>query len=189
LIQSPWRAREKQPLRFCHALNPRRFGEPTLPFVHGNRYDLTMAVPFRKHLDHTQHFAGRFGAIYFVTICSLPRGFNQLCHSETASILFETSRRYHEQQRWYLHLLVLMPDHLHALAGISGQTNLSSLIRDYKRVTAKIARVKWQRNFFDHRLRHDESLAEKFAYIRQNPARAGLVGNENAWPYVFIGDR
>jgi hypothetical protein len=73
-----------------------------------------MAVPFRKHLDHTQHFAGRFGAIYFVTICSLPRGFNRLCHSETASILFETSRRYHEQQLWYLHLLVLMPDHLHA---------------------------------------------------------------------------
>src|SRR6266542_5575318 len=62
-------------------------------------------------------------------------------------------------------------------------------VRDYKRITAKMAGVQWQRNFFDHRLRHDESLAEKFAYICQNPMRAGLVHNEQDWPYVFITGR
>lgn len=79
-----------------------------------------------------------------------------------------------------------MPDHLHALIGIDRQTSLAQLIRDYKRITAKLAGVRWQRNFFDHRLRHDESLAEKFAYICQNPVRAGLVGTEDDWPYIFI---
>jgi hypothetical protein len=44
--------------------------------------------------------------------------------------------------------------------------------------------VRWQRNFFDHRLRHDESLAEKFAYVCQNPLRAGLIRNELEWPYI-----
>ena len=34
------------------------------------------------------------------------------------------------------------------------------------------------RNFFHHRRRHDESLAEKFAYICQNPVRAGLLHTE-----------
>jgi putative transposase len=143
----------------------------------------------RKRLDHTTHFAGRFGAIYFITICCQQRGLNQLCNHETAAALENTARIYHEQGRWNLDLLLLMPDHLHALIGVDGQTSLSNLIRDYKRITAKIAGVRWQRNFFDHRLRHDESLAEKFAYICQNPVRAGLVRNEDEWPYIFIPDR
>jgi hypothetical protein len=28
----------------------------------------------RKRLNHTTHFAGRFGAIYFITICCQQRG-------------------------------------------------------------------------------------------------------------------
>jgi REP element-mobilizing transposase RayT len=79
-----------------------------------------------------------------------------------------------------------MPDHLHALIGIDGRDSLSQLIRDYKRMTAKLSGVEWQRNFLDHRLRHDESLTQKFAYICQNPVRAGLIQNEADWPYAFI---
>jgi putative transposase len=143
----------------------------------------------RKRLDHTAHFAGRFGAIYFITICCQRRGSNQLCNDKTAAMLENTARIYHEQARWNLNLLLLMPDHLHALIGVDGQTSLAQLIRDYKRITAKIAGVRWQRNFFDHRLRHDESLAEKFAYICQNPVRGGLILGENDWPYTFIPDQ
>jgi REP element-mobilizing transposase RayT len=79
-----------------------------------------------------------------------------------------------------------MPDHLHGLIGVDGRDSLSQLIRDYKRIAARLANIEWQRNFFDHRLRHDESFAEKFAYICQNPVRAGLVQHEADWPYVFI---
>jgi putative transposase len=147
-----------------------------------------MVRPIRKRLDHRTHFAGRFGAIYFITICCEQRGTNQLCHGKPASELFNTARIYHEHGRWNLKLLLLMPDHLHALIGIDGRDPLSQLIRDYKRITAKVACVEWQRNFFDHRLRHDESLAEKFAYICQNPVRAGLIRNARGWPYVFIPD-
>jgi len=55
------------------------------------------------------------------------------------------------------------------LFGVAGDTKLSNLIRDFKRITARTARIDWQRNFFDHRLRHDESEDEKAEYIRQNP--------------------
>ena len=34
-----------------------------------------------------------------------------------------------------------MPDHLHMLVGIPGDANLSNLVRDFKRITAKIARI------------------------------------------------
>jgi len=91
----------------------------------------------RKRLDHTPHFAGRFGAVYFVTICCEQRGLNQLCHNKPAAALMKTARIYHERQRWNLNLLLLMPDHLHMLIGIDGRTRLAQLIRDYKRITSK----------------------------------------------------
>jgi REP-associated tyrosine transposase len=86
----------------------------------------------RKRLDHTAHFAGRFGAIYFITICCQQRGWNQLCYDETAAVLVKTARIYHERARWNLNLLLLMPHHLHALVGVDGQTSLAQLIRDYR---------------------------------------------------------
>jgi putative transposase len=128
----------------------------------------------RTQLNHTKHFAARFGDTYFITVCTEPRGLNQLCHEKTMRVLFKTARIYHEQQRWYLKLFLLMPDHAHALFNVSGDVFLSGLIRDYKRTTARISGVRWQRNFFDHRLRDNESAAQKYDYIRQNPVRAGI---------------
>src|SRR5437870_13296758 len=128
-----------------------------------------MSRLLRKRLNHTTHFAGRFGAIYFITICCEQRGVNQLCNEKTSKVLFGTARIYHECGRWNLNLLLLMPDHLHGLIDVDGCESLSQLVRDYKRITAKMARVQWQRHFFDHRLRHDESLAEQSAYICHTP--------------------
>ncbi len=39
--------------------------------------------------------------------------------------------------------------------------------------------------FFRHRVRHDESLDEKAAYIRANPVRAGLIAEGEEWPYAI----
>ena len=36
---------------------------------------------------------------------------------------------------------------------------------------------------FDHILRNDESYAEKWNYVRDNPVRAGLVELAENWPY------
>jgi putative transposase len=86
---------------------------------------------------------------------------------------------------WYLELMLLMPDHLHALIAIDGEASLSSLVSNFKRATSRFARIQWQRNYFDHRLRHDESLEEKAAYILNNPVRAGLVHNAGDWRYIL----
>jgi hypothetical protein len=42
----------------------------------------------------------------------------------------------------------------------------------------------WQRDFFDHVLRSSESYSEKWKYVRDNPVRAGLVSNIDAWKYA-----
>ena len=70
----------------------------------------------------------------------------------------------------------------HAYANrVPGDAQLSSAVRALERITVRIAKVNWQRNFFDHRLRHDESENEKAAYIRENPVRAGLIGPNDEW--------
>jgi putative transposase len=152
-----------------------------------NKYPVSTR-PVRKQLDHSTHYPARFGATFFITICCEARVANQLCREDIAQVLFETGRCYHDTQKWYLKILLLMPDHLHMLVGIPGDANLSNLVRDFKRITAKIARIHWQRNFSDHRLRHDESEAEKFEYIRRNPVRAGLIRAEDEWSYVLFGE-
>ncbi len=50
----------------------------------------------------------------------------------------------------------------------------------------------WQPGFFDHLLRGSESYAEKWAYVRETPVRAGLVDDADDWPYqgeIAIIDR
>ena len=41
----------------------------------------------------------------------------------------------------------------------------------------------WQRDCWDRQLRREESYAEKWAYVHQNPVRAGLVAESEQWPY------
>jgi putative transposase len=139
----------------------------------------------RRFLNHSIHFAGRFGATYFVTICCREKGRNCLCHENVSTAIFKTAVIYDDRQLWHLELMLLMPDHLHALVSIDSEASLSSTVGNFKRATTKFASVEWQRNFFDHRLRHDESFEEKAAYIRNNPVRAGLVMNEEKWPYAL----
>jgi hypothetical protein len=79
----------------------------------------------RTKLDHSAHYAARFGATFFITICCERRVANQLCRKVVAQVLFETARRYDAAQKWYLKVLLLMPDHLHMLVGIPNDANLS----------------------------------------------------------------
>ena len=150
--------------------------------------NLSPTRPVRKQLDHSVHLHGRFGATYFITICCEKRGLNQLCNMDVAQLLVDTARQYHVSEKWYLELLLLMPDHLHMLVAIGGDADLSKLIRDFKRIAARKGKIEWQKNFFDHRLRHDESETEKFEYILQNRVRAGLIGEGDQWPYFFVAE-
>ncbi|MGB9157330.1 MAG: hypothetical protein WCB20_12630 [Chthoniobacterales bacterium] len=45
------------------------------------------------------------------------------------------------------------------------------------------ARELWQPGFFDHVLSSDESYAEKWQYVLENPGRAGLVREMEEWPH------
>ena len=56
----------------------------------------------------------------------------------------------------------------------------------WKEWTAKTLAIRWQRDFFEHRIRRDENLREKADYIVLNPVRVGLVDKPENWPFVFV---
>ena len=62
---------------------------------------------------------------------------------------------------------------------------MSSLMQSFKGYLAKTHKIKWQKNYFDHRLRNDAALQEKAQYIRLNPVRAGFVNQPEEWPYLI----
>ena len=140
-----------------------------------------MAI-LRKPLQHIPPVAVH-DAWFFITLCCEHRGRNELCVPSVSPRLIEAATFYHLQRRWALHIFLLMPDHLHMIAAFPREENMSQVIRDWKRVTARRIQVNWQRNYFDHRVRPDEGLQQKTEYIRQNPVRAGLVGRAEDWPH------
>jgi putative transposase len=84
-----------------------------------------------------------------------------------------------------------MPDHLHGFVVIDyDQSELSSWMKSLKDSVSKIPRRKnvlsphWQKGFFDHILRSEDSYSEKSQYVRKNPVRAGLVKTWSDWPFV-----
>ena len=41
----------------------------------------------------------------------------------------------------------------------------------------------WQKGFFDHVMRSEESYSEKWLYVAENPVRKNLAARPEDWPY------
>jgi len=149
-----------------------------------------MEVPERKSLPHdVPLWVDPHREIYFLTINCQERGRNRLAVPEISARLFETVRHRQEKFLWWPHIFLLMPDHLHALVSFppAGRP-LPTVVSQWKEWTAKEAGIGWQRDFFEHRLRHDESRQQKAGYIMENPVRQKLVSRPEDWPFVYFAD-
>ncbi len=120
-----------------------------------------------------------------MTICCAVRGRNQLAQPKISRLVLESVRYREELGHWYPHLFLLMPDHCHALLSFPQERLIQKTVAAWKRWTSAQCGVEWQSNFFDHRLRGNESFEHKAAYILENPVRAGLVITAEDWPYVL----
>jgi REP element-mobilizing transposase RayT len=81
-----------------------------------------------------------------------------------------------------------MPDHVHffcAPCPDSGSLgNWMGFWRSHVTRALGVGRGSlWQREYWDRQLRRHESYADAWEYVRQNPARAGLVERSEDWAY------
>ena len=149
-----------------------------------------MKVSPPTHLPHDIPFwIDPSKEIYFITINCRARNRNQLAIPEVAEPLFETVKHRQEKFLWWPHVFLLMPDHLHALLSFPPSDKpIRTIVSKWKEWTAKTIGIAWQNDFFEHRLRQEESRRDKANYILANPVRKGLVMHPEEWPYVYFGD-
>ena len=145
--------------------------------------------PQRKKLPHERpRWLRPEDEIFFITVCCIGHGKNQLCNPRIARGIFDSVEFRNQNNVWYAHLVCLMPDHLHALISFPYERPMKLIMSDWKRFLTTTLKIEWQRDFFDHRLRKEESYLEKADYIRANPLRAGLVAASEDWPYFWQAD-
>jgi putative transposase len=121
--------------------------------------------------------------LFHVRIRVQPKTALPLTDPRLSSDLLAAARRYHSLGHWQCLLFLLMPDHLHALLRISRHPGVAVVVQNWKRGTTRFQQVKWQENFFDHRIRHDHEATEKWRYILRNPVVNGLCGASEEWPH------
>jgi putative transposase len=140
--------------------------------------------------------------IYFVTM---------VCHERRRLFLnWETavcaSQILHQASLWQdskLLCWVLMQNHWHGLVQLGSDETLSKLMQRVKAVSAKVINESlnmtqacsnqhlsyknkgavWQKGFYDHALRTEESIRSVAEYIIANPLRANLVKDIGHYPF------
>jgi REP element-mobilizing transposase RayT len=140
-------------------------------------------------------------SVYFITFC-VERRHHVLADPRAWQIVLDTFARLNQ---WTTLAAIAMPDHLHILtAPHHREASVSAYSKWFKRwfneaycrpsVSDGGPRVQiwhWQEGCFDRLLRSDDSLSDKWAYLRENPVRGGLVTDSSDWPYQFAcnGDK
>ena len=140
--------------------------------------------------------------VYFVTCCTQDRQLllaNDIAHDAFLGFV----QRGYDDHHVAVGRYVIMPDHIHLFIRGPYDFKLSVWVNQLKGFLTKKIRCSrspeanespagrllqdgpvWQRGFFDHVLRNHESYSEKWAYVEQNPVRAGLVETASDWPYA-----
>jgi type I restriction enzyme R subunit len=87
--------------------------------------------------------------------------------------------------RYLLGDYVVMPNHVHLLCCLLGETDIEAQCKSWKRFTAREINARlgtagrfWQEESFDHLVRSPEQFDHLRAYIADNPMRANLNGGE-----------
>jgi REP element-mobilizing transposase RayT len=123
--------------------------------------------------------------LYFVTLCTMHR--RRILAKDEVHDAFRQYAEIGLQHNIVVGRYVVMPDHIHLFVCGGLEFDLSIWMRGLKRALGKMLTVQdgtpWQPGFFDHLMRSDDSYAQKWEYVRNNPVRAGLAQTVDEWPY------
>ena len=112
------------------------------------------------------------------------RGACVLRDGRNAREVLVAARRF-DGERYDLASLVVMPNHMHALFQLRGETDVDKLVGAWKGVSARQINLRlerrgnlWQQENWDRLLRSVPDLVRCFSYIKDNPRMAGLKAGE-----------
>jgi len=124
-------------------------------------------------------------AIRFDDELHVERGACHLRNAQLADVVVENLQHF-DGERYTLHSWCVMPNHVHVVVRPFEGETLDRILHSWKSYTAHIAfsivgtRTLWAREYYDRVIRDERHFFNAVAYVRNNPARAGLVG----WRWV-----
>jgi putative transposase len=147
----------------------------------------------RVHLTDFGSMGSSF--IYFLTVCTAHKE-PYFLDKRIKKIITDELEFRRIKGEIKLFFYCIMPDHLHLLLSLGEryQKNLQNWISAFKRYISRQTNVSfsvrplWQKNFYDHIVRTDESVSKIAEYIVNNPVRQGLVSVWKEYPYSRIVD-
>ena len=148
-----------------------------------SRRDGAIHPSFGRRLHHEVPSWVPDGSRFHIRIRVASEYRGSLTDPEIGTKLLESAGYYHERQRWHATIFLLMPDHLHAILSFPAQESMTRVIGQWKRYHTKEHGIRWQDNFFDHRLRNDAEANLKYDYIRRNPVVKNLCATPDDWPW------
>jgi putative transposase len=83
---------------------------------------------------------------------------------------------------------VLMPEHVHLLAGEPAVSFLATALQVLKQQTSRKLKKGgevqfWQRRYYDFNVHNELKRVEKLRYMHRNPVKRGLVARPEDWPW------
>ncbi len=100
-------------------------------------------------------------------------------------------RAYDAAQDCVTFAFTVMPDHVHWVFRLGARLSLGQVIARFKSQSRRILSLgknRWQRNYFEHRLRTNEPPEDYALYVFLNPYRAELIPPTTTWPYWWCAD-
>ena len=136
------------------------------------------------------HFApaerGFRSTIIYLTVCTKDRR-PLLANDRAAQSIVNAWRK---ADFWLVGRCVIMPDHIHLFCAPNTFPTgpLKNWISFWRNAVTREWQDRnqlplWQREFWDRQLRHRDSYAAKWEYVRNNPVRHGYVKDAENWPY------
>jgi putative transposase len=151
--------------------------------------------PNRKQIHLKQFDYSQKGFVYYITICTQNK-MNYFSDNKITQIIKDEIKFRVEKKEILPYCYCIMPDHMHMLLSLGSlyEKRLHDWIIAFKRYTARVAKNKfkiqplWQRDFYEHIIRREESLIQKAEYIVNNPVREGIVEEWEDYPHSWITD-
>ena len=177
-----WRASRRR----CRDVCPTK--EATARFPPGACVWQIGGMPGSRKQPAHQPAVERFNepVVVFLTVCTQGRK-RVLAVSDVVLLLQDSWRG---ATSWMVGRFMVMPDHLHLFCAPneSPARPLGQWVRYWKTLASRQwprpgEQPLWQLDFWDTQLRGVSHYDEKWEYVRQNPVRAGLVADPDAWPY------
>lgn len=144
----------------------------------------------RKKIRLDSDMYKRTGMIAFLTIATRGR-MAAFANHALANACIDTLKKQATTDNIGVVAYCFMPDHVHILASVEGDTSVTRFVQQFKGRTTRIAwsygvsGTLWQRSFHDHILREAETTESYIQYVLQNPVRRQLT--EMWWDYPLSG--